>query len=119
MAKLAGASLDSPSEVRTFDKGIAELVQVGDNTIGRFTFEPGWRWSESIKPVVNTETCQAHHVGVALSGRLHVEMADGTSADVGAGDAYEVPPGHDAWVVGDENFVGYEFKSAGEYAKPS
>ncbi len=119
MADIQSASLDSPGEVRTFDKGMAELTTVGENTIGRFTFEPGWKWSECIKPIAKTDTCQNHHVGVAVAGKIHVEIAGGSSADISAGDVYDIPPGHDAWVVGDDTFVGYEFKSAASYAKPA
>ena len=75
--------------------------------------------SESVKPIVNTESCQNHHQGVVVSGRLRVVGDDGSEFEVGPGDAYNIPPGHDAWVVGDDQFVGFEFKSAAEYAKPS
>ena len=119
MGELEAKSLDSPEEVRTFANGSAGLVTVGGATIGRFTFEPGWRWSEAVKPIVGTESCQNHHQGVATSGRIHVVANDGSETDIGAGEAYNIPPGHDAWVVGDETFVGYEFKSAAEYARPS
>jgi mannose-6-phosphate isomerase-like protein (cupin superfamily) len=117
MAKLTGASLNTPAETRDFDKGHADIVEVGGTTVGRFTFQPGWKWSESVKPIAKTDLCESHHLGVVTGGKLHVELA-GDSIDVSAGDVYEIPPGHDAWVVGDEDFVGYEFKSAGEYAKP-
>jgi hypothetical protein len=75
------------------------------------TLQPGWRWSECIKPMVGTESCQVHHVGTVTAGRLHVEHEDGTALEIGPGDAYVIEPGHDAWVVGDETFVGYEFDS--------
>ena len=107
MGELRSASFDTPGETRAFDKGRADLVTLGDATIGRFTFQPGWRWSESLKPVVGTDSCQNHHMGVAVSGRMHVEMADGSSAEVGPGEASNAP-GHDAWVVGDEAFTGFE-----------
>ncbi len=86
-------------------------------TAARFTFEPGWRWSECVKPVVGTDSCQARHVGVVQAGRLHVAHEDGSEIEVGTGEAYLIEPGHDAWVVGDEPFVGFEFESAEEYAK--
>src|SRR5438067_1395119 len=86
-------------------------------TAARLTLQPGWRWSECIKPVVGTDSCQARHVGFAVSGRIRIEHDDGTTADIGPGDAYLIAPGHEAWVVGDEPFVGVEFKSAAEYAK--
>ena len=119
MADLESKSLDAPEEERRFANGGADLVTVGGATIGRFTFQPGWRWSESVKPIVHTDSCQSHHQGVAVAGRIHVVADDGTETDIGPGEAYNIPPGHDAWVVGDETFVGYEFKSAAEYAKPS
>jgi hypothetical protein len=117
MAGVESKSLDSPEEVRTPEKTNVDVVTVGGTEVGRFTFEPGWRWSECIKPVVGTDSCQAAHLGYAVSGRIHIEHEDGTTADIGPGDAYTIAPGHDAWVVGDEQFVGIEFKSAGEYAK--
>lgn len=118
MAGVESASLNTPGETRTFARGKAELVTVGGSTVGRFTFEPGWRWSESVKPIVKTESCQNHHVGYAVSGRMRIRSADGVESEVGAADAYDIAPGHDAWIVGDEVFVGLEFKSAAEYAKP-
>jgi hypothetical protein len=75
------------------------------------TLQPCWRWSECIKPVVGTDSCQALHIGTVLSGRMHIVHDDGTEADIGPGDAYRIAPGHDAWVVGDEPVVGYEFES--------
>ena len=117
MAGVESKSLDSPEEVRTPEKTNVDVVTVGGTEVGRFTFEPGWRWSECIKPVVGTDSCQAAHLGYAVSGRIHIEHEDGTTAEIGPGDAYVITPGHDAWVVGDEQFVGIEFKSAGEYAK--
>jgi hypothetical protein len=90
---------------------------MGGTTAARTTFEPGWKWSDCIKPVVGTERCQARHIGLVQSGRLHVEHDDGTELDLGPGDAYVIEPGHDAWVLGDEAFVGYEFESAEEYAR--
>ena len=117
MAGVESKSLDSPEEVRTPEKTNVDVVTVGGTEVGRFTFEPGWRWSECIKPVVGTDSCQAAHLGYAVSGRIHIEHEDGTTAEISPGDAYVITPGHDAWVVGDEQFVGIEFKSAGEYAK--
>jgi hypothetical protein len=92
---------------------------MGDATAARFTFEPGWKWSDCVKPVAGTDSCQARHVGVVQSGKLHVVHEDGSEADFGPGDAYLIEPGHDAWVVGDESFVGFEFESraAEEYAR--
>jgi quercetin dioxygenase-like cupin family protein len=110
---------DSPDETRTPDKTRVEVVRMGGTSAARFTFDPGWKWSECVKPVAGTESCQARHVGVVQSGRLHVAHEDGTEQELGPGDAYVIEPGHDAWVVGEERFVGFEFesRSADEYAR--
>jgi quercetin dioxygenase-like cupin family protein len=110
-------NLDQPDESRTPDKTEVNVVSVGGNEVGRFTFQPGWRWSECVKPVAGTDSCEMTHLGYVVSGQLHVAHDDGTAVDVGPGDAYVIEPGHDAWVVGDESFVGIEFKSAAHYAK--
>ncbi|MGH2729919.1 MAG: cupin domain-containing protein [Actinomycetota bacterium] len=117
MAKLDSRSLNSPEETRTFDKGRFEVVRLEGVTVGRATFEPGWKWSECVKPIAGTDSCQSNHVGYVVSGRIKVVMDDGTESEAGPGDAYVIPPGHDAWVVGDDRFVGLEFQSAETYAK--
>jgi quercetin dioxygenase-like cupin family protein len=117
VGKLQAKSHDSADEVRTPDKTRVEVVHLDGFTIGRFHFEPGWRWSECIKPVVGTEECQLSHVGYVVSGAIAVRMNDGTELTVRAGDSYTIPPGHDAWIVGDEPFVGIEIMSADIYAK--
>jgi len=119
MAGLQVRAFDSPDETRTPDKTQVDVVKMGGNTAARLTLEPGRKWSESIKPVAGTENCQVRHVGVAQSGRIHVSHEDGTEGEIGAGEAYVIEPGHDAWVVGDEPFVGFEFESptAEVYAK--
>ncbi|HEU5010550.1 MAG TPA: cupin domain-containing protein [Gaiellaceae bacterium] len=119
MAGLQVRGFDAPDETRTPDKTKIDVVKMGATSAGRFTFEPGWKWSECVKPVVGTESCQARHVGVVQSGTLHVAHEDGTEGDIKPGEAYVIEPGHDAWVVGDETFVGFEFesRSAEEYAK--
>jgi hypothetical protein len=120
MAGVESRDFDSPDEQRTPDKTQVDVVRLGGgNTAGRFTFEPGWKWSECIKPVAGTDTCQARHLGVAQSGRMHVVHEDGTEVDIGPGEAYVIEPGHDAWVIGDERFVGFEFESqaAEDYAR--
>jgi hypothetical protein len=117
MAAVESKSLDAPEEVRTPEKTEVNVVKVGGTEVGRFTFEPGWKWSECIKPVVGTDSCQLEHLGYALSGRIRIANEDGSESDIAAGEAYLIAPGHDAWVVGDEPFVGVEFKSAGEYAR--
>jgi len=119
MAGVEARDFDSPDETRTPDKTRVEVVRMPGTTAARFTFEPGWRWSECVKPVAGTESCQARHVGVVQTGRLGVQHDDGTEAELGPGDAYLIEPGHDAWVIGDERFVGFEFesRSAEEYAR--
>lgn len=109
--------LDEPDEVRTPDKTRVEVVKLEGYTIGRFNFQPGWRWSECIKPVVKTDHCQLSHVGYVVSGRLKVRMKDGTEKTLSAGESYTIPPGHDAWVEGEQPFVGLEVLSADVYAK--
>jgi hypothetical protein len=109
-------SFEQPEETRSFDSGRVDLVEIAGNKVGRATLEPGWRWSEAVKPIVGTESCQIAHVGYAVAGRLHVVMDDGTEFDINGGEAYEIAPGHDAWVDGDETFRGVEFESLAEYA---
>jgi len=106
-----------PDEVRTFNHGRAEILQVGDATVGRLTLEPGWRWSQDVKPVVGTEWCEARHFQYHLSGTLRVHMADGTEFDAKAGAVTMLPSGHDAWVVGDENVVVVDWQGAVHYAE--
>jgi hypothetical protein len=107
-------------ETRTFEHGLVQLVRLGSITIGRARFEPGWRWSNDVKPIAGTASCMVHHTGYAISGRLHVVMDDGSEFEMGAGDAHDIPPGHDAWVLGDEPYVGLDFsEEIAGYAKPS
>ena len=108
----------APDETRTPDKTKVEIVNLGTATIGRYTFQPGWRWSECIKPVAGTDSCQVDHIGYVISGRLHVVHDDGTETDLRAGDVYRIAPGHDAWVVGDQPAVTVEFQGAATFAKP-
>jgi hypothetical protein len=96
-------------ETMTFEHGQIKRVTIGELTISRFTLEPGWRWSTSVKPLVNTDSCQAHHVGYILSGTLHVKTDEGAESEIGPGQAYEIQPGHDGWVVGDETVESVEF----------
>jgi mannose-6-phosphate isomerase-like protein (cupin superfamily) len=110
--------LDQPDEARPIDKGRVDVVNFDAGTVLRTTFEPGWRWSESVKPVVGGDSCQVHHFGYAVSGRLHVVMDDGEELEFSAGDAVNIPPGHDGWVVGDEPYVGIDVMGT-EFAKPS
>lgn len=112
MAGLAVGSFEAPDEVRTPDKTRVEVVDLNGTKAARLTAQPGWRWSECIKPVVGTDSCQAHHVGVVVSGAMHIVHNDGTESDITAGNCYVIEPGHDAWVVGDEPAVSYEFDSS-------
>ena len=112
-------SHNTPDETRTPPKTKVEVVRLSGFTLGRFSFEPGWRWSECIKPVVKTDQCQVSHVGYAVSGRITIRMKDGTEKTIGAGESYTIPPGHDAWVEGKEPFVAIEVMSADVYAKPT
>ena len=95
-------ALSKPDELRTFDKGKVELVTLGGVTFGRATLQPGWKWSTCVKPLVKTESCQAPHLQYHVSGRLAVLMDDGSQAEFGPGEVSLLPPGHDAWVVGNE-----------------
>lgn len=119
MAGFEKKSFSSPDESREFDKGRFGLVHAGGMTAGLYEFQPGWRWSESVKPLVGTVSCQNLHVGYVISGRLGNRLDDGTETEFGPGDVYVIPPGHDGWVIGDEPFVGLEWKSAEDYAKGS
>jgi len=95
-------SLDRPDDTGELPKGHAQIVRLGDQLVIRGELEPGWRWSNDWQPVMGTASCQLPHTGVVLSGHWHFEMDDGSGFDLGPGDAYAIPPGHDAWVVGDE-----------------
>jgi len=113
-------SVDSAGEVREFDKGRVEVVTVGSTTVVRSTMQPGWRWSECVKPLAGTDSCQVAHNGYAISGRLRVRQDDGTEVDINPGDAYSIAPGHDGWVVGDEPWVGVDFSPAmAGFAEPA
>ncbi len=118
VAKFEVKSHANADEVRTPNKTRVEVVRLDGFTLGRFTFQPGWRWSECIKPVVQTHSCQNSHVGFAVSGRLTVVDENGNKKNIAPGDSYTVPPNHDAWVEGNEPFVCIEVMSAESYAKP-
>jgi hypothetical protein len=117
VSKFEVKSHDEPDEVRTPDKTRIEVVRLDGFTLGRFIFQPGWRWSDCIKPVVKTDSCQSSHVGYAVSGRLMVAARDGAKKSIGPGQSYTIPPGHDAWVEGNEPFVCLEVMSAEQFAK--
>jgi hypothetical protein len=112
MAGVTAKQFDTPDETRKPDKTLMEVVDLGSVKAARLTAQPGWRWSECIKPVVGGDSCQAHHVGVIISGTMHVVHDDGTEADITAGTGYVIEPGHDAWVVGDAPAVAFEFDSS-------
>jgi hypothetical protein len=112
-------SFDEPDERRAPDKTTVDVVRLPGATVSRTTFQPGWRWSECVKPVVGTDSCQVHHVGALISGEMEVVHNDGSSQKLTAGNAYVIEPGHDAWVIGDVPAVGFEFDptAAETYAK--
>jgi mannose-6-phosphate isomerase-like protein (cupin superfamily) len=112
-------TLDKPDERRDYPRGHLEAVHMTGLDFAVATFEPGWRWSESVAPIAGTDSCQIHHNGYVVSGRMHIRMDDGAESEVGPGDVFVCAPGHDAWVVGDEQCVVYDFAGsmAREYAK--
>jgi hypothetical protein len=118
MATLERKNVDAPDETRTFPHGTLKIVRMGDVSLAWGEFQPGWHWAEHIKPLVGTESCQVHHVGHLLSGRIGIRMDDGTEIELGPGDVYDIPPGHDGWVIGDKPAVGLEIAAAEEFAKP-
>jgi hypothetical protein len=117
VTKFEAKSHEKPDEVRAPNKTRVEIVRLQGHTIGRFVLQPGWRWSECIKPVVGTESCQVAHVGYLVSGKLTVRTNDGTLLTIGPNMSYTIPPGHDAWVEGQEPVVALEVMSAEEFAK--
>jgi hypothetical protein len=117
MARAEHKNLSSPDETRTFGHGKAELIQIGGGTIGRLTLEPGWRWSQDVKPLAGTAWCEAPHFQYQVSGRLHVVMEDGAEFDLGPGDVSVLPSGHDAWVIGGDPVVLVDWFGASNYAK--
>lgn len=119
MARLQRGRFQDAEDVRTHPNGKVEVVALDDRVIGRMTYQPGWRWSVDIKPIAGTQTCQFHHVGITMSGRLRVAMGDGLELEVGPGEIFEIPPGHDAWVIGDVPWVGVDFEAMRSFARPS
>jgi hypothetical protein len=107
----------APDEVRTFEKGRVELVNIGGGVVGRLVLEPGWRWSEHVKPIAGTEWCEAPHFQFHAAGTIHVQMADGDEFDVGPGELTALPANHDAWVVGEEPVVLIDWHGASNYAR--
>ena len=119
MSQMEKKTLSAPDEKRSFDKCQVELVTLGGVTFGRATLQPGWSWSTCVKPLVNTESCQAPHLQYHVSGRLRVRMDDGSEDEFGPGEVSLLPPGHDAWVVGNEPVVVIDISGMAEYAKPA
>jgi quercetin dioxygenase-like cupin family protein len=113
---LALVNFDDPAEVRSFEKGKFELYRVGPTTLGRATYEPGWKWSEHVGRSTGERSCQVEHVGLVLSGRAVAKMDDGREVVMRAGDFFYVPPGHDSWVVGDEPYVSLHILGSEKYA---
>ena len=110
-------TFESADETRQAGSGQGEIVKLGQTTFMRVTLPPGWKWSTDVKPIAKTDTCQATHTGYVVSGRMHVVMEDGTEEEFGPGDLTLIPPGHDAWVVGDEPFVSVDITGSPQWAK--
>ena len=118
MAQVEIKKFDAPDEVRPFEShGKVEMVNVGGHDVGRGTFESGWTWSNDVKPIAGTDSCEVSHLAFVASGRMLIHMDDGTDTEVSAGDVIAIPPGHDAEVVGDESCVMYDFGEVTQYAK--
>ena len=117
MPSLEIKNMGSPDETRSLPKTKGEVVKLGEHTIMRGTFEPGWKWSECVKPAAGTSSCQVNHVMYIISGKMRVRMDDGTEKELGPGDAGVIPPGHDAWIVGNEPCVGIDFTGGATYGK--
>jgi quercetin dioxygenase-like cupin family protein len=119
MSGLYRRNFDDPEEVRLFEEGMGELrlVDLDAGPVGRAVFEPGWRWSKHVKPIARTDSCQAAHTGYVISGRMKIVMDDGQEAEFGPGDYMICPPGHDAWILGDEPCVIVDWQGFADYAK--
>lgn len=117
MKKAEYKDFKSPDEVRKFEKGKLELLNIGGGVIGLLTLEPGWRWSEHVKVLAKTEWCEAPHFQYQLSGKLHIKMSDGVEFETVQGQVSWLPSGHDAWVVGNEKVVLVDWSGATDYAK--
>jgi quercetin dioxygenase-like cupin family protein len=117
--QLEKKNFGSPDEVRPMaDKGRVELIKIGDGVVGKVTFEAGWHWSEHVKPIAGTDSCQVPHLVYVLSGRQKVVMDDGTELEIGPGDLAAIPPGHDGSVIGNEPCVALDFAGMEHYAEP-
>jgi len=116
MERLEIVNLAQPTEIRVFSHGRLEVFEIAGQVIGRASYDPGWRWSEHVGPLVGTELCQTEHLGLVICGRCAVKMGDGLETTIGPGDLFAIPPGHDSWVVGDEPYVSLHFSGADTYA---
>ena len=111
-------NFNSPDETRPFDgKGKADVCNLAGKVVGRGVFEPGWRWSENVKPIAGTDSCKVSHLGYCMAGHMKVYMDDGSEAEIGPGDVFAIPAGHDAEIVGEESCVMLDFGDLGNYAK--
>ena len=119
MEKVEIKNFNSPDETRSFEKGKVELVNIAGGVVGRATFQPGWKWSKHVKPIAKTEWCEMPHFQYVISGKIAVKMSDGTQKEFGPGDVATIPPGHDGWVVGNEECVAIDFSGMKDYAKES
>ncbi len=109
MAHMSKRSFSAPDDVMRTTNSRTDIIRLGGRAVAMVTFEPGWRWSKDVKPMVGTDSCMRHHYGYAISGRLRTRMDDGTEMEWGPGDMVDTPPGHDGWVVGDEPVVFLDF----------
>jgi len=116
MSDVMLARFEKPDEVRSFDKGKFELVRIGGMTVGRATYDPGWKWSDHVGKALGKKSCDVEHVGLVISGRAAVAMDDGSKFEIAAGDLFHIAPGHDSWVIGEEPYVSLHFLGAGQYA---
>jgi len=116
MPHLQRKGFQQPDQARTFPNGKLDVIELGEVVVGHFVLQPGWRWSRDVAPIAGTRSCQHRHLGYTISGSLHVRMDDGTELVIRPGDAYEIPPGHDGWVVGDEPWDSVEFTSGRSFA---
>jgi hypothetical protein len=114
---LEAKSFAKSDETREFGHGKLEIVKIGDGTVGKTTFEPGWKWSNDVKPIVKTDSCQVNHFGYVLSGRMKIVSNDGAEIESGPGDVVNIPAGHDAWVVGGDDCVIVDWAGNATYAK--
>jgi len=119
VAHMQRKSLELPDETRLLPNGRTDIWNLGDFVVGRITFEPGWQWSKDVKPIAQTEWCEYHHLGLVMQGTLHYITPDGLEMEAGPGMLYEILPGHDAWVVGDERVIQYDFAGMRTFALPA